>query len=110
MKILIYVITALLVSLSAKAQFGGDHAGNGGNDVGIEFESSFHRAIDNIHKYKIKGLEKVAQIDFEYRLPELKVVVVNEPLLVTVGENTQECVAINYPIKQTVHINGANWR
>jgi hypothetical protein len=111
MKHLFSLAMVLLFSLQSHAVFGGgDHAGNGGNDVGLEFESSFHRAIDAIKQYKIAGLEKIAAINYDSRLTDLKVVVVNEPLVITVGDGTQECVAINYPLKQIVQLNGARWK
>ncbi|WP_413577751.1 hypothetical protein ACLVWU_04785 [Bdellovibrio sp. HCB290] len=110
MKHLLILATLLFGLQSHAIIIGGDHAGNGGNDVGIEFESAFNRAINNIKRSNIPGMERLAQMDLTPYLTELKVIVVNEPLEVTVGNQTQECVAINYRIQQTVKVNSTKWK
>lgn len=111
MRHLIFLVTIMLFGYQAKAfVIGGDHAGNGGNEVGLEFESSFRQALIKVAAHKIEGLESIVKIDYDIRLRDLKILVVDEPLQVTIDGQTQECVAINYPDQKAIRVSSIKWK
>jgi hypothetical protein len=108
MKSALIIIFLMFLSLNTYA-IGGDNAGNGGDNVAIEFESSFHRALQNIKSLQLKGFEDISKIDFGAKMNNLKIIVVDDPLTVNIGDATQDCVAVNFPSKNLIRINRSNW-
>lgn len=95
--------------LGLKVFAGGDHAGNGGDEAGIEFEASFRNALFNIESKGIHGLQGLVKNDIEKKISNLKIVVVDQPLEIKVGNETQECVAVNFPQNQLIKLNRERW-
>lgn len=99
-------LTIFLLSLSAHAT---PRVGNGGDDLGVEFQSSFETSLSVIKAQLPLVYKQIAHIDFNDLEKNTKVLVVDDSLNVQFKDIVQNSVAINIPDTQEIFINRERW-
>lgn len=106
-------LTILLTGvLSANLAFAeSKEVGNGGNEVGIEFEAAFQTALQTMKEKNVGNkYSYILKINFKKSLPRLKIVSVDQLLISEADGITQESTAINFPANQLIKINSERWK
>jgi hypothetical protein len=99
-----------LMAVALPVHAGPRTIGNGGDEIGLEFEGAARTAAENTKKYLKPLLGSSLQIDWSKALSGLTILVVDEPLFVESGSVKQESVAVNYPGTRTIKINRKRWK
>lgn len=103
-------LSVSLLALNVNATGGGgSEAGNGGDEVSLQFEGAFKKSLVEMKKRNDPFFKEVLNISFSQRLPALKIMTVEEPLDVTVNGVTQECTAMSFPANQLIKVNRTRW-
>lgn len=103
-----FFLLSAVICFSAHV-WAGPITSGGGDDVALEFQSSFKAAISRIKSSKNSLLREVSKINFESKLPNLKVATVTTLLETSIDDLTQESTAMNYLQNQLIKINRERW-
>lgn len=103
---------ALLISSGAVAAdrvFGPGDSG-GGDEVGLEFHSSFQSSLEIIRVSGWREFDQLQRIDWAKALKGIKILTTDRKLFVTSDGVKQEVVALNTPSKKMVEVSRARWK
>ncbi|MGZ3694296.1 MAG: hypothetical protein ACXWQO_08935 [Bdellovibrionota bacterium] len=107
MKVSIYSL--LILTCLGSPAFAGKEAGNGGDEVALDFLKSATSALEEIHRSSPDLDKLLAPSDLETVARAAQVVVTDTPLMVDLDGVTQESTAVNQPDKNLILINRARW-
>ena len=108
----IFFLTAIVyTAVSAPMQAWSFENGGrgGGDDVGIEFHSSFIQGLDALKRRNPTLYRELANFKPLELLDNAKLVTVDTPLAITFNGLVQNCVAENDPESMVVSINRKRW-
>lgn len=106
----IFILLSLLVGslTSAARTHDGGSVGNGGDPIGLDFLQNANKVIEDvlgeIHLYP-----EIKNVDLRATLKDIKVIVTDETIWVSIKGQKQISTAVNYPDTRTVILNRNLW-
>src|SRR3954466_9457561 len=98
------------VSLFSSTVHAGFSVRGGGDEVALEFWQAYARAVDEIQDRQPEVARKIRGLNLEDVSEDVKVLIVDQPLLAAVDGGEQESVALNEPSTLRIWIDRARWR
>lgn len=105
----IFLTTVSPILSNAQVARGGSDVG-GGDEIGLEFQGLFIRALRNIRANNVSLANQVTALNPLTDLVNATIVVVDEPLFVTINGITQASVATNQRSTGTIRIHRQRWQ
>lgn len=105
MKLLLSVLS--LASLFSADAFAWKETG-GGDELGLEFQRAFASALQRIENREVALEVDLAKL--KRASSRAKVISADQPLLVSIGDEVQDSVAINEPATGLVRVQRARWK
>ncbi|MGZ3796229.1 MAG: hypothetical protein ACXVB1_07690 [Pseudobdellovibrionaceae bacterium] len=105
--ILLFLLVGSFSSAATKSADGGS-VGNGGDPIGLDFLQNANKVIEDVLA-EIHLYPEIKNIDLRATIKEIKVIVTDETIWVTINGQKQISTAVNYSDTKTVLINRTLW-
>jgi hypothetical protein len=106
----IIALAALLVSVFNSQAYAGKEAGNGGDEVALDFLRAAAAALEDIHSSQPALDRQLAPLNLVSVAESARVIVTNTPLKVDLDGVSQESIAVNLAAKNLIVINRLRWK